>query len=213
MGADNYNVNSDQEQESFLTSHLSKIRDVQSLSNSTIVTVIERCAAILFLHTRTSLVICAILQKAIISALLTFFFLARRNFGGSVLASRIANICSKFGPIGHMSQDPVTGKKRVGVVTTAQVKERARVDLARLLRTDNVRFSKDFVSADGGMRDEICTQLNNYQYHIKEAKDEFGKAKVTLSGKGFNKSDDLAIVVNLLSFWPATFYANPNCIV
>jgi len=112
-----------------------------------------------------------------------------------------------------MSQDPVAGKMRIGVVTTAQVKERARVDLARLLRTDNVRFTKQFVSSDGGMRDEICAQLNNYQYHIKEPKDEFGTARVTLSGKGFNKSDDLAIVVNLLSFWPATYFADPRCTI
>ena len=127
-----------------------------------------------------------------------------------MLASRIANICSAFGPISHLSQDPVAKLKRVGVITTAQVKERARVDLARLLRTDKIRFAKTFVSSQGGMRDEICNQLNQYHYHVKEPKNEFGKAKVTLSGKGFNKSDDLAIVVNLISFWPATYYANPS---
>ena len=136
-----------------------------------------------------------------------------RNYGGSVLASRIANICSSFLPISNLSQDPLPKKRRVGVVTTAQVKERARVDLARLLRTDNIRFANKFVSSSGGMRDEICEQLRGYRYHVKEPKDEFGTPKITLSGKGFNKSDDLAIVVNLLSFWPATYFANPTSVV
>ena len=43
IGADNCAVNSDAEQESFLTAHLSRIRDHPNFSNCPIVTVIERC--------------------------------------------------------------------------------------------------------------------------------------------------------------------------
>lgn len=150
------------------------------------------------------------------------------------MASRIGDVCSKFAPISVMTQDTNHKLRRAGVVTTAQVKERMRVEFQRLLRCDAVKFLEPFVSASPSATDDICSQLRNYRFEararslpansqrahadpyvprsnaqVKEGDEKSGRGpKMYLTGKSFGKSDDLALAVQMCAFWPSTFYAD-----
>lgn len=141
----------------------------------------------------------------------TFVVVVERNYGGAVLASRIFNILytstPHVRPMISMSQDKGP-RPKIGVCTTNSVKERARIDLQRLLQQNKVRFAQTFVSILTTTRDDICQQLRDYKYEIKTPRDEFGSYKVILTGKGANKNDDLAIALNLLAFWPLAYLAD-----
>jgi hypothetical protein len=105
---------------------------------------------------------------------------------------------------------------RCGVVTTAPVKDRMRVELQRLLRSNQARFSEPFVSRRSGCRDEIAAQLREYHFEVRETDSEKpdSRFKIWLTGKSFGKSDDLAICVQMACFWPATYIADgERCLV
>lgn len=136
-----------------------------------------------------------------------------RNYGGGVLASRIAALCAPFGQVAAMTQDTNPKLMRVGVVTTHQVKERMRIEFARLLRCDALRFSTPFVSASADGPQKLCEQLRNYRMEMKEGTELTGP-KFFYTGKGFGKSDDLAIAAQMHAYWPSTFYAEGDrCLV
>jgi len=130
-----------------------------------------------------------------------------RNFGGSVLASRVANICAKFAPIRVVSADTST-HKRVGVVTTDVVKERGRNDLQRLIRLDLIKFACDeqFLTSNPGVKDTIVKQLKNFRFEVTDVGQD--KQRVRLTGKGFGTNDDLAICLLLLNFWSGYVISN-----
>lgn len=130
-----------------------------------------------------------------------------RNFGGSVLASRIANICAKFAPIRVVSADP-QAHKRVGVVTSEAVKERGRSDLQRLLRLDLIKFAQKslFLTSNPGMQDVIVKQLQSFKFEVKDVAGD--KQKVKLTGKGYGQNDDLSICLLLLNFWSGFCISN-----
>ena len=136
--------------------------------------------------------------------------IVERNYGGGVLASRIANACAPFVPVGVMTQDSPTARVRcAGVVTTAQVKERMRVEFQRLLRSRAVQFLSPFASASQATPQAICDQLRNYRFILKEGNPEAGRGpRMHLSGKSYGKSDDLALCVQLLAYWPSSFLAD-----
>jgi hypothetical protein len=107
-----------------------------------------------------------------------------RNFGGAVLASRIANICAPFQPLSAMTQDTNKSLRRCGVVTTGPVKERMRVELQRLLRSNAVRFSEPFVSMRTDTVDSLCTQLREYHFEVRESDEKTNRGpKIWLTGK------------------------------
>ena len=162
-----------QELERFLHGHLDRVRDVRPLANSRIVLIIER------------------------------------NYGGAVLASRIANACAPYAPVAVMTQDGRGKLRRAGVVTThqarhcpctdaraqrrcaahirlrSQVKERCRVEFARMLRTRTVRFLQPFASASPTTPQDICTQLRAFHFAVKDGDDASGRGpKLYLTGKG-----------------------------
>ena len=132
-----------------------------------------------------------------------------RNYGGGVLSSRIAAICASpaFGNVVALTQDTNPKMWRVGVVTTAPVKERMRVEMSRLLRCDAVHFSHPFLSSQADAPGAIVEQLNNYRVVIQEGTETKGP-KFHLTGKSYGKSDDMALVVQMLCFWPSTFFAD-----
>ena len=146
---------------------------------------------------------------AVASALLVL--VVERNYGGSVLASRIGNIAAQFEPMVIMTQEHhgATKFQRAGVITTKQVKERMRVDMSRLLRTDKFKISKVFFGNQPDTLEELQKQILNYKMEYKAATSS-APAKIVYSGKGFNKNDDLAIVTQLLCFWPACYAADPE---
>lgn len=128
------------------------------------------------------------------------------NFGGSVGASRIANIMGDYPPVRIMTGDK-TNFKRAGVTTTDVVKERARYDVQRLLRLDLIRMSEPFVGSRSA-QDLLVKQLRGFKLqHVQPEAGKLGipkRAKLKLSGKGFGVNDDLVMSLMLAVFWSAT---------
>jgi hypothetical protein len=112
-----------------------------------------------------------------------------------------------------MTQDTNPKLRRTGVVTTAPVKERFRVELARLLRCDAIHFADPFVSTNPDARGAVVDQLSKYRLIVTEGDEKKGP-KFHLSGKGFGQNDDLALVVQMLTYWPSTFFSDPQrCLI
>lgn len=137
-------------------------------------------------------------------ALSTLIVIVERNFGGSALASVIVSMCASFAPLATLTQDPTPRLMRAGVVTTHDVKERMRVSLATMLRARSVHYSHPFVSTRPDARDALTQQLRGYRYLVQPGK---AGGKMVLTGKGAGTNDDLALGLNMLSFWPATHQA------
>lgn len=140
----------------------------------------------------------------------TLVVIIERNFGGSVMASRIADIAMRYQPARTVTADTST-HRRVGVVTTDVVKERARVDVQRLLRTEALRFVDRFVSGDGAVLEEMRKQLLNFRFVYTERPN--GAVKAALSGKGMGRNDDMAMALMLLAYWSAYSLATPTCLL
>ena len=142
----------------------------------------------------------------------TIINITERNFGGSVMASRIAGIVSAFPPIRHVTGDTTT-HRRVGVVTTEVVKDRGRVDVQRLLRTEGLRFTEDdvFMSGNARVLPELREQLLGFKYVYSERPN--GTVKASLSGKGYGKNDDMVMALILLAYWSAYSLATPSCLL
>lgn len=142
--------------------------------------------------------------------------IVERNFGGSPLASRIASICAPYRPCSAMSQDSNAKSKRTGVVTTDEAKERMRITLSTMMRSDTVHLASPFLGRRAEARDEVVTQLRGYAFVIKESRsaDPSRPPKVYLTGKGPGKQDDLAIACQMCSLWPATHLGDgPRCLI
>lgn len=140
--------------------------------------------------------------------------IVERNYGGAPLSSRIARICSPYPPCSAMSQDRSPNTHRVGVVTTNEVKERMRITLSTMMRSDTVHLATPFIGRRQEARDEVITQLRGYSFVIKETSDPHRPPKVILSGKGAGKQDDLAIACQMCSLWPMTHQGDgPKCLI
>jgi len=140
----------------------------------------------------------------------TFVAIIERNFGGSVLASRIADLVSCYQPARIVTADSTT-HRRVGVVTTDVVKERARVDVQRMLRTETLRFTDRFLSGTNNILEDVRTQLIAYKFVYSERPN--GAVKAALSGKGFGRNDDMAMAVMLMAYWSAYVVSTPTSLL
>ena len=128
-------------------------------------------------------------------------------------ASRVAGICNRFPPMQFMTQDKTT-HRRIGVWTTSEVKERARISLQTLLRTEHIVFGSKFTSQSIGMRELICEQLRKFRYHYKEPPDQFSQLKRVLTGKnGAGMNDDLVMVLMFLAYWSPMAMDDQRCLV
>lgn len=134
-----------------------------------------------------------------------------RNFGGSVTASRIANLCIPFQPLRVMTAD-TTQHRRVGVVTTETIKERARIDLQRCLKLNTFALlnTNSFICSEIKILDDLRKQFLTFKY-VTETRGS--KQKVILSGKGYALSDDLIMAVLLAVFWSAYVITTPSCLL
>lgn len=131
------------------------------------------------------------------------------NFGGYVLSTRIATLMQRYKA--NVMQFSVDSKKRPGVTTTKEGKERMRLSMQTLLRNRNVRFADTFKSQTPGMKQALVAQLRQYRYETKQAPDLFfGTNKTTLTGKSHGKNDDLAICTQMLAFWPGLAMDEPR---
>lgn len=138
------------------------------------------------------------------------------NYGGWVSASRTAAIMARNPPIKFMTSDQ-SGARRPGVWTTAEIKERARIEVSRRLRENTIKFADDFYTSRTGTDNELIAQLRRMRYHYKTARDAHGTVRRALSGKQFGGgaggNDDLAISLLLAAFWAMMYADNRNLAV
>ena len=132
-----------------------------------------------------------------------------RNYGGGVLASRIAGLAAPFAPVAAMTQDSDPKLRRCGVVTTGPVKERMRVEMARLLASGTLRLHAEMASDLPDAPGTLVSQLGEYRMEVVPGNEATGRGpRIYLTGKSFGKSDDLAITAQMLTFWAPRFFAD-----
>lgn len=128
-------------------------------------------------------------------------------------ASYIARVASKYSPVLHMTGDATGAGRRPGVWVTNDIKQTMRRDMYNLLDTKRITFWNHFISGCGTMRSILASQLRNYKYEVKDARDIFGKARVLLTGKASGVNDDLAICIQMVAFWSQVHYQKPNAVM
>lgn len=71
---------------------------------------------------------------------------------------------------------------------------------------DLFTVSKGHEKSDGNTKsitDELRNQLERYHWEVQQAKDAFGKRRITMTGKMGGAQDDLYVSLAMLAFWPA----------
>ena len=105
-------------------------------------------------------------------------------------------------------QSTKASKKRgdavpVGVPINNEIKERMRVTLATMLRSDTVHLSTPFISRSMDGRGDLVTQLRGYSFYVKQTnkEDPTRPQKTFLTGKIGGRQDDLSVVAQMGAFW------------
>ena len=106
--------------------------------------------------------------RAVVGAQALFVVIVEQNYGGWVYASRVAGVCDQFQPCLHMTRDG-SGKQRIGVVTTHEVKETMRFMLQDKLRGERFAFAAPFVTCTDNVQAELKEQLKAYKFVEKQA--------------------------------------------
>ena len=138
-----------------------------------------------------------------------FVVTIERNFGGSVMATRCANMLAKFKPIVFVSSDEAS-VKNIGCMTTHTVKERSRVDIARLLRLEQLKILRPFVSLREDVLDALHKQMSSFRFIVETKSD---RVKTKLTGKSFSGNDDIMMSLVLAIFWSAYALTNETCLI
>lgn len=83
--------------------------------------------------------------------------------------------------------------------------------LKNRLKQEMISFSEKFFSASNTVqatKDQLEDQMNEYRQIIDEASTQFGKTRITYSGKGDTQQDDLVISLLLNIYWLEKFYCD-----
>ena len=145
--------------------------------------------------------------RAVVGIQATFITIIEQNYGGWVYASRVAALCDRFQPCLHLTRDS-TPLRRIGVVTTHEVKETMRFVLQDKLRGERFAFAEPFVTSTNDVKEELKKQLKAYKFIEKNSEVQ---ARRYLTGKVNGMNDDLCIAVQMLSFWPTYYFQNERC--
>lgn len=78
---------------------------------------------------------------------------------------------------------------------------RGTLHFYRDIFTNSKRFLKGSADDTKKIEDELRQQFERYHWEVKEAKDNFGKKKVTMTGKMGGAKDDLYVAVAMLAYW------------
>lgn len=100
---------------------------------------------------------------------------------------------------------------RAGVRKSHQNTDDYQICIEDMLRKKLLMFDRDMfttskahVKIDGNtdsIKKELRNQLERYHWEVQEAKDAFGKKKITMTGKMGGAQDDLYVAVAMLGFW------------
>lgn len=103
-------------------------------------------------------------------------------------------------------------EERAGVRKSHQNTDDYQICVEDMLRKRLISFSRDLFTtskkhekANGdttSITDELRQQLERYHWEVKEAKDAFGKRRITMTGKMGGAQDDLYVALAMLAFWP-----------
>lgn len=103
-------------------------------------------------------------------------------------------------------------EERSGVRKTQQNTDDYQVLVEDMLIKRRISFdrqaftvSKGYARQDGNMDKiymELRNQLERYHWEIKQARDSFGKRRITMTGKMGGAQDDLYVALAMLAFWP-----------
>jgi len=120
-------------------------------------------------------------------------------------ASRVASIASEFSPISHISCEK-GDERRAGIYTTAEVKERMRHELQRMLREKRICITENMRSTRQGTMKELMKQLNRCEYVYKPGTGTaHAERRRAITGKINGQNDDMAIALMMLSYWSSYF--------
>lgn len=118
------------------------------------------------------------------------------NYGGWLACDEIARRFSapEYQPIKFPSCDP-KAQSRIGMWTGPLQKETFAKDLESLLKQERLSYAQDYVSQrPGPVKAEFEAQLCQYRREVKPAADPaFTDARVTYTGKGGSRRDDLCM--------------------
>lgn len=103
------------------------------------------------------------------------------------------------------------GDLREGVRKTAQNTDDYQQCVDRTLRLRQCYFDRDlfttskaYEKANGdctAIKNELRNQLERYHWEVADAKDNFGKRRITMTGKMGGAQDDLYVAFAMLDFW------------
>jgi len=130
-----------------------------------------------------------------------------------VEADRVARLLinPNLQPIAIQSHDPQK-KGRPGVITDESTKFGYVSLLRSLLQDTNILYAQQYTSADPNeTKTAFEEQLRQFKRAIRPPADpEHNKFKVSYTGKGFAKKDDLAMAVMMACYWCAITRANSD---
>lgn len=122
-----------------------------------------------------------------------------------------SHIESYLGGIPNVHVYHEDGDARAGVRKTHQNTEDYQICVESMLRKRQMMFERDLfttsaahVRVDGSTKsitDELRQQLERYHWETQEAKDAFGKRRITMTGKMGGAQDDLYVATAMLAFW------------
>jgi len=124
-------------------------------------------------------------------------------------SSHIADYVRNMPNVSVFTENP--DDLREGVRKTAQNTDDYQRCVDRMLRLRRCFFdrniftsSKAYEKANGDCRaikEELRNQLERYHWEIAEAKNNFGKRSITMTGKMGGAQDDLYVAFAMLEFW------------
>lgn len=103
-------------------------------------------------------------------------------------------------------------EERSGVRKTQQNTDDYQILVESMLMKRRISFdkhaftvSKGWAKPNGdmsGIKMELRNQLERYHWEVKQARDSFGKRRITMTGKMGGAQDDLYVALAMLAFWP-----------
>lgn len=103
-------------------------------------------------------------------------------------------------------------EERSGVRKTQQNTDDYQILMEDMLKKRRLYFDKQAFTVSKGhakpngdmtsIKTELRSQLERYHWEVKQARDSFGKRRITMTGKMGGAQDDLYVSTVMLAFWP-----------
>jgi hypothetical protein len=99
------------------------------------------------------------------------------------------------------------GAKRIGILTTEEIKHSMATLTSVMLREKRLNIRKPLLSENpAAMAKKLHDQMHIYSLQFKEASSVFSKGRAALSGKVGGMKDDVCICLQLALYWSKEEY-------